>query len=271
MILIIYLDFRILKHQQTKHMIPFFRKIRKKMADDNRPLKYARYAIGEIILVVIGILIALQINNWNEINKLKKEEQKLLISLNDDVKENNLRLQETIKKEEKVIRYSKELIKTILSNNKHVTPDSIAEMFTHGAQSWYRAEYVTGTYDGILSSGNINILKNETLKKNLAQFTSEVKSGFEDHEESMFFMNEINKLAAPFSPTLMRHQVYDDLNLVISDSKIKEAVNEILSDKIFLGLLIDKTIVENHRLIYQSRIQGYIKETLVIIESELRK
>ena len=39
------------------------------MADDNRPLKYMRYAIGEIVLVVIGILIALQINNWNEDQK----------------------------------------------------------------------------------------------------------------------------------------------------------------------------------------------------------
>ena len=47
-------------------MIPFFRKIRKKMADDNKPLKYMRYAIGEIVLVVAGILIALAINNWNE-------------------------------------------------------------------------------------------------------------------------------------------------------------------------------------------------------------
>jgi hypothetical protein len=47
-------------------MIKFFRRIRKKLADDNKPLKYMRYAIGEIFLVVIGILIALQINNWNE-------------------------------------------------------------------------------------------------------------------------------------------------------------------------------------------------------------
>ena len=54
-------------------MIPFFRKIRKKMADDNKPLKYARYAIGEIVLVVIGILIALQINNWNETRKNHKK------------------------------------------------------------------------------------------------------------------------------------------------------------------------------------------------------
>ena len=41
------------------------------MADDNRPLKYARYAIGEVVLVVIGILIALQINNWNEESKTR--------------------------------------------------------------------------------------------------------------------------------------------------------------------------------------------------------
>ena len=60
-------------------MIPFFRKIRKKMADDNKPLKYMRYAIGEIILVVVGILIALQINNWNENNK---EQQKVRVHLN---------------------------------------------------------------------------------------------------------------------------------------------------------------------------------------------
>ena len=52
-------------------MIPFFRKIRKQMADDNRPLRYMRYATGEIVLVDIGILIALQINNWNEQKKIR--------------------------------------------------------------------------------------------------------------------------------------------------------------------------------------------------------
>jgi hypothetical protein len=52
-------------------MINFFRKIRKQLADDNKPLKYARYAIGEIVLVMIGILLALQVNNWNE-DRIKK-------------------------------------------------------------------------------------------------------------------------------------------------------------------------------------------------------
>lgn len=50
------------------------------MADDNKPMKYMRYAIGEVVLVVIGILIALQINNWNE---WRKDREKEKIILND--------------------------------------------------------------------------------------------------------------------------------------------------------------------------------------------
>ena len=46
-------------------MINFFRKIRKKLADDNKPLKYIRYAVGEIALIIIGILLALSLNNWS--------------------------------------------------------------------------------------------------------------------------------------------------------------------------------------------------------------
>ena len=75
-------------------MIPFFRKIRKKLADDNptsakasdgiKTGKYLKYAIGEIVLVVIGILIALQINNWNEENKERLvEKQRYQNILND--------------------------------------------------------------------------------------------------------------------------------------------------------------------------------------------
>ena len=69
-------------------MINFFRQFRKKMADDNKPLKYMRYAIGEIVLVVIGILIALQINTWNEGRKERHTERILLMSLKEDLLRN---------------------------------------------------------------------------------------------------------------------------------------------------------------------------------------
>jgi len=54
------------------------------MADDNKPIKYMRYAIGEIVLVVIGILIALQVNNWNEERKTKLQEHNTLEKLHEE-------------------------------------------------------------------------------------------------------------------------------------------------------------------------------------------
>ena len=50
--------------------------------------KYLRYAVGEIVLVVIGIFIALQVNNWNEYRKEKVEEKKILLSLHNEISNN---------------------------------------------------------------------------------------------------------------------------------------------------------------------------------------
>ncbi|TFG74389.1 MAG: hypothetical protein E4H26_08070, partial [Flavobacteriales bacterium] len=73
-------------------MIPFFRKIRKQFADDNKPLKYMRYAIGEVILVMIGILLALQVNNWNEERKKNTLEKAYLSQINAEFKNNKIQL-----------------------------------------------------------------------------------------------------------------------------------------------------------------------------------
>lgn len=61
-------------------MLSFFRKIRQKLLSQNRVTQYLAYAIGEIILVVIGILIALQVNNWNENRKNGEIEHKVLLN-----------------------------------------------------------------------------------------------------------------------------------------------------------------------------------------------
>jgi len=67
-------------------MIKFFRKIRQNLLSQGKTGKYFKYAIGEIILVVIGILIALQINNWNEYQKDRKSEQLILTEIRDNLK-----------------------------------------------------------------------------------------------------------------------------------------------------------------------------------------
>lgn len=66
-------------------MIKFFRKIRQKLLSENKFRNYVLYAIGEIILVVIGILIALQINNWNEKQKTESKVQDYYVLLLEDL------------------------------------------------------------------------------------------------------------------------------------------------------------------------------------------
>ena len=80
-------------------MIKFFRKIRYDLMEKNKTGKYLKYAFGEIILVVIGILIALQINNWNEkknsINQAEKHLETISLNLKDDILQAEKLLSET--------------------------------------------------------------------------------------------------------------------------------------------------------------------------------
>jgi len=73
-------------------MIKFFRNIRQKLAAENKFMAYSRYAIGEIILVVIGILIALQVNNRNEIRKDKKFENEILSLIDQNLAQDSISL-----------------------------------------------------------------------------------------------------------------------------------------------------------------------------------
>src|SRR5210317_1070834 len=78
-------------------MIKFFRKIRQNLLSEGKTGKYFKYAIGEIVLVVIGILIALQINNWNELRKDNFKEQVILKRLEKEFSSNKEQLLDKIK------------------------------------------------------------------------------------------------------------------------------------------------------------------------------
>ena len=94
-------------------MIRFFRNIRQKLADQKKIASYLRYAIGEIALVVIGILIALQINNWNENRKQENNKQHLMLAIRKELLDNKVTLQsfeiglnKSITKFNQVLQYS---------------------------------------------------------------------------------------------------------------------------------------------------------------------
>ena len=152
-------------------MIPIFRKTRKKMADDNRPLKYLRYGIGEIVLVVIGILIALQINNWNESNQTRIYETKMLIEI-DKALDNDLNhFKRMMGRLERLDSITNSFITDIHNLKKEFT-DSL---YNNGYSRWYGLrtgilyQYNPGPYEALKSSG-LDKLTNDSLRNSLIEF-----------------------------------------------------------------------------------------------------
>lgn len=151
-------------------MIPFFRKIRKKLADDNQFLKYSRYAIGEIVLVVVGILIALQINNWNEERKEKLQETKILYNLKDEFQENlqNLRFKDSILKT--TINNLETVFEELKLKDKLYTGKELDSILSLSLSSptWIPSEFIL---IDLKSSGNLTRLSNDKLKKLLYKWS----------------------------------------------------------------------------------------------------
>jgi len=143
-------------------MIKFFRKTRQNLLMENKTGKYFKYAIGEIVLVVIGILIALSINNWNEAQKMNKWEHRFLIDLKSELKSNLIQLEEVDTGQRRVGNACielKALIKTATIKDKSKI-DSIYSL-TNFQTTFFPT---TGVYDSGLSAGKIENLNNSKLK-----------------------------------------------------------------------------------------------------------
>ena len=119
-------------------MIKFFRKIRQKLLTENKVSKYLLYAIGEIILVVIGILIALSINNWNENRKSRVIELKVLKQIEGDLSKNLSQLDRAANAMEE-IRKSCEIIINVWENKSKYS-DTLSHHFFKS--TWYETQQI---------------------------------------------------------------------------------------------------------------------------------
>jgi hypothetical protein len=150
-------------------MIKFFRKIRQKLLSENKVSKYLIYAIGEIVLVVIGILIALQINNVNENKKEIKLAntylENLKLDLKSDIKALKLALTDLDFYEKKGY-YSLNVLE-----GKVEKIDTIEFLKSLVWNNHYHLQQPsTSTYEDLISSGNIKLISNNDLKVALSKY-----------------------------------------------------------------------------------------------------
>ena len=144
-------------------MIKFFRSIRQQLLSQNRFSKYMLYAVGEIILVVIGILIALQINNWNETQKTIHWERRFLTDLLNEVKTDYEQLSEVYKKQSDKRAASLKVLE-LIENNSQEDKGVIDSIYTFSQQGNITFFPTTGVYDSGTAAGKIENIKNDNLK-----------------------------------------------------------------------------------------------------------
>ncbi len=210
-------------------MIKFFRRIRQRLLSENPPAgragkfsKYLIYAIGEIVLVVIGILIALSINNWNETRKLRNQELKYLKNLQSDIELNIADITEflnsgnsSIESANKVLDYYEgKPLEDLNDLNYHAT----------NVYVWYRFTIHDNTYQELINSGNIAIISNDSIKNgllNLQALYNKLKSE-EDHfrydmevlmYEPAYEMLDMNDLIKNFTFQVTKGQAGSDVTL----------------------------------------------------------
>ena len=164
-------------------MIKVFRGIRQQLLTENKFSNYLIYAIGEIILVVIGILIALSINNWSEENKNRKQEAQILLQLKEEYQENLTELDLKISMRKEMFDAATRLLGYYDDSKSWTLADSVASDFTI---TFYTPTFnpVIGVTSELLSSGKLYIIENKRLKIMLTNWTG-VSNRLIEYEEDL--------------------------------------------------------------------------------------
>lgn len=185
-------------------MIKFFRNIRQKHINQDKTTNYLKYAIGEIVLVVIGILIALQVNSWNQKKLDRREEKEILISLKED-------FGNAIEEFETLNAIRSDLILTVKEIFK-LSPDSINNYRDVYLDSLFSKTLSGPTFNNkfgslnvLLTSGKIDLILNHHIKEVLIEWPGDVADMIEDE------VNQNELFLGRYSDMLAKYVSYNDL------------------------------------------------------------
>ena len=144
-------------------MIKFFRHIRKDLMEKNKTSKYIKYAIGEVVLVVFGILIALSINNWNQEKINRTEELNYYKNIKRQLNEDKGGISGNVRYNNNYLRQYKYAI-NIIEKNDRSEKDSLA-MITINLMKFSDFHRQSNIYETMVNSGEIKLLKNQQVEQ----------------------------------------------------------------------------------------------------------
>ena len=256
-------------------MIKFFRRIRQKLISENKSSvpagrfsKYLLYAIGEIALVVIGILIALQINNWNEARKERKVEASILANLLEDLQAAEAYSSTYIASEQKYL----DIIETILNTDSiHPILKDEAKTIEYFNKAFWDFEIqvpVINTYSDLKNAGKIAIIKNPIIRDRLSVLNANIinldrlildRMNVHQIRIDEICVEEVNFLQ------LLKFKLPDyNISLGPSNNYV-----EIMNKPKVRNLMGIKSVLTNEALGYRKNLHNEIQSIIRLIHTEL--
>lgn len=263
-------------------MLTFFRKIRRSLLESGRFKSYVLYALGEIALVVIGILIALQINDWNLQRLNSNEEERILQGISQKLEFNRFQHSMGSSRYEEVIKAAERLLVGTtsdepLTNWEEIAGDlhSLTKRFLMGANN------ATHIYDELIGSGQLGLISSydlreriTTMKVNLELLASYevLQTRFVDNQLSPYLNKHVDRLAIHGIGATSDSSWYDEVlnrHGTIKDHPGDDLSFEIiLQDQEFANLLVE--LVQKTRVllpIYE-RIENHLIGINALINSK---
>lgn len=156
-------------------MARIFRNLRLKLMANNKITRYLVYAAGEILLVVIGILIALQLNNLNAEKKNRQIEQIYLSSFHNDLAKNIVELERVIEKSA-ITGHSADSLIDVLMGTRQISDSTMLFRLLFNPLGYTVYKSAEGTIQDIIGSNQLIVIQNDSIRIAMASWTSDLKN-----------------------------------------------------------------------------------------------
>ncbi|MGB3144590.1 MAG: DUF6090 family protein [Maribacter sp.] len=255
-------------------MIKYFRKIRQNLINEGKTTKYFKYAIGEIILVVIGILIALQINNWNERRINQNKEQVILKALKTDFKANlNLLKRENLKSEE---AYNASLaLKTLIKPNVSEFSGKQIDTLISVMFEYQTFDPIQGAIVEVLSSGQLNIIQSKQIKNDISRWSSimndlKVDSDIINDYAFNHLIPYLSKNASISNMLIGQENASTQTLKTLPPSNFEANYGFVMTSHEFENMVNWHSINVKYLITEQALVQSYLENVLVLLDSKIK-
>ncbi|NVK48272.1 MAG: hypothetical protein HWE09_00795 [Cyclobacteriaceae bacterium] len=241
-------------------MISFFRKIRQKLLSQDRITRYLTYAVGEIFLVVLGILIALQINTWNDqrINRIK--ERATLNDLHLEFQKNKQKLDSTITYHKAILEAIQEVMSLMNEPESSLTNQPVDSLI-YLSIDYFDYNPSQSVISELISSGKMNLISSDSLRILIFDWVSEIDEKTEGYD-TMDEISQTQTLPYLTKKGSMKNIDYNGLGRVNGRSKFGFQNHRLFQDLEFENHMDNQFWAVSNYLLKLERLKEIVEATL---------